>query len=123
MNIAEKVSKDPHRQKKRLIMSRNDYMVEEENKAFYQVEYNLIASSLSSICEGARVAHNVINRMTGVNDSNTPEHLRNTQIFIEAFKAAHKAYGKPEAVIVALVDTGSSLFDHIFMQDDLELSG
>lgn len=104
-------------------MSRNDYMVEEDNGAFYQVEYNLIAASLGSISQGAREVHNSINSMTRVEDSNFPSHLDNNKVFVDAFKAAHKAYGNPDAVIVSLVDTGSSVFDHIFMFEDLELSG
>ena len=104
-------------------MSRNDYMVEEENNAFYQVEYNLIAASLGSMSQGAREVHNTLNSMTGVDDSNHPRHIQNNEAFVEGFKAAHKYYGKPNAVIVSLVDVGSNVFDHMFMLEDLEVSG
>jgi Eukaryotic glutathione synthase, ATP binding domain len=75
IKIADNVINYPHRQKKRLTMSRNDYMVEEENNAFYQVEYNLIAASLGSMSQGAREVHNTLNSMTGVEDSNYPRHI------------------------------------------------
>jgi hypothetical protein len=42
---------------------------------------------------------------------------------VEGFKAAHISYGKPDAVIVSLVDVGNNVFDHIFMLEDLEVSG
>ena len=123
VKIANSVHSYPHRQTKRLIMSRNDFMVEEENNAFYQVEYNLIAAALGPISQGGRKVHTLLNVLTKEEDSNEPLDLKNSQCFIEAFKCAHKAYGNPDAVIVAIKDNGNSLFDHLFMIEELLLSG
>ena len=98
-------------------------MVEEENNAFFQVEYNLIASSLGPICQGARKVHTTLNGITDSIKSNSPLNLDNTEPFIKAFKAAHKAYGKKEAIIVSIADNGTNKFDQLFPIEDLALAG
>jgi hypothetical protein len=65
LKIAENVKDYPFRQKARLQMARNDFMIEEENNKFYQVEYNLIASGMGPICEEAHKVHKILNDMTG----------------------------------------------------------
>ena len=121
--IAENVYNAPHRQKLRLTMSRNDYMVEEENDAYFQVEYNLIAASLGPLCERTRKVHRIINSMTESSDANVPSVLNNSHTFIDALKAAVKAYGKKNAVIVTVADNGTNLFDHLYPFEELALAG
>lgn len=113
LRITKKVYDYPHRQQKSLIMARNDYMLEEENDRFFQVEFNLIAASLGPVCEGTRKVHRTINQLTNTPDSDLPQSLApNTEEFIKAFKAAHKAYGKKEAVIVMVMgENENSKFD------------
>lgn len=121
--IATKVYNAPFRQKLRLIMARNDYMIEESNGAFYQVEYNLIAASLGPLCQKTRKVHKTLNHLTESKDLNVPASLNNTEPFIQAFKSAVEAYGKKNAVIVAIADNGTNIFDHLFPFEDLEASG
>lgn len=121
--IAESVYNAPFRQKLRLTMSRNDYMVEEQNDTYFQVEYNLIAASLGPLCEKTRKVHKVINSLTESSDSNIPSVLNNAHPFIDALKAAVKTYGKKNAVIVTVADNGTNLFDHLYPFEELELSG
>ena len=124
LRIAKNVHDYPHRQQKKLIMARNDYMIEEENSKFFQVEFNLIASSLGPICQGARTVHTQINQMLKSEDSNNPENLNlNTEAFVDAFKAAHKAYGVKDAIIVNVNEYGTNLFDQMFPVDDLLAEG
>jgi len=122
-DIAKRVFKYKHRQPKRLLMSRNDYMIDEEKDEFYQVEYNLVAASLGPICQGARRVHTQINAMTKTSDTNNPLELNNTKPFIEAFKAAYKAYNKPQSIIVVIADYGNNLFDHLFPFEEIQLAG
>ena len=104
-------------------MARNDYMIEEENNEFYQVEYNLFAASLGPICQGARKVHTLINNMSNSDDCNIPASLDNSTPFIDALKAAHQAYGKEDAIIVNISDYGNNLFDHLFPIEALNEAG
>jgi hypothetical protein len=103
-------------------MARNDFMFEEETGDFYQVEFNLFAASLGSICEGTRKVHRALNALTG-RRLGDPEKLENTSEFLKALVAGHKAYGNPDAVILMLTDCGSNVFDKNVYLDELALQG
>ena len=123
LKIANAVYDAPHRSKKRLIMARNDFMADEAKNEFFQVEFNLIASSLFSICQGAREVHNITNSLTeGKVDAGLK--LDTIRKYTEALRAGFKAYGNPEAVVVIVIDPlESNLFDGFAMHDELALEG
>jgi glutathione synthase len=95
----------------RFAISRNDYMIEPDSN-FYQVEFNLIASSLGPISQRHRLALQAIDRDFETTDKSlTPVDEDNEKFLADSLAAAHAAYGVPEAIIVLVCAQEKNVFD------------
>ena len=89
--------------KGRLILCRNDFMIDHIDGAPKQVEVNLMAASLGLLSEGTRKAHQVLNQLTG-KTKGLPSEIDNMQKFADAIKTAHCLFGNNEAVVVIVTE-------------------
>lgn len=99
---------------KKLLISRNDFIREGEDGIF-QVEYNMIASSLGPISERHDA---VMTRMEyDFRDVKLPKQEviyneeKNEDFLVEGLKAGHEAYGNPDAMIVMVCGEEKNVLD------------
>ena len=103
-SISQSVNSDPKKQSKgRLILCRNDYMIDQVDGVPKQVEVNLMAASLGMLSEGTRKTHQVLNQLTG-RPKGSPLELDDMARFADAIKTAHTLYQKEEAVVVIVTE-------------------
>jgi len=117
LDIAEKVYDDPHRSKARLLIARNDYMIEKTEKGLipYQVEFNLIASGMGPINEQVQKVHQILNLRTKKADYLADQRLNTTEELTKGLIAAHNFYGVKNAIIVVInKSTDKNIFDQMF---------
>jgi glutathione synthase len=114
--------------KYRYAISRNDFMVQDDGR-FYQVEFNLIASSLGPI--SGRHYHSISRICTKFGDlpsphskaSSFPSTGENEDFLIQSMLAAHKVYGNPKAILVYVCGREKNVFDIFSPAKRLEEEG
>ena len=106
--IGEKVVNNETHSKIKLLLARNDFMVDEANSKATQVEFNLIASGLGILSEYHKTFSKTLEKMIGnkqeKKESNDNWSLKTKEMFFTAFKEAYNIYGNSDAVIVYIVD-------------------
>lgn len=124
-NIIRKVKDSKIKQGLKLAISRNDVMLQGDQ--FYQVEFNLIASSLGPISQRHSQALGRLNSIFG--DSKEQEKLseaqlsNNEEFLFKAMKDTYEAYGNPKAVIVMVARKEKNVFDQYAPQTLLLQAG
>lgn len=112
----------------RYAISRNDFMVQEDSR-FFQVEFNLIASSLGPI--SGRHYHSISRISTKFGDQPSPHSKKasfpstgeNEDFLIQSMLAAHRAYGNPKAILVYVCGREKNVFDIFSPAKRLEEEG
>ena len=113
--IAEKVIKNNTHSKYKLLLARNDFMVDEENEKAIQVEFNLIASGLGILSQYHKTFAQTLEKMIGEKKEDHNQikenwNLKTKEMFFTAFKEAFNLYGDSNAIIVYIVDEGQNTF-------------
>jgi len=97
----------------KLLLARNDFMVDEDSSKATQVEFNLIASGLGILSEYHKTFAKTLEKMIGSPEEKKKEdnwNLKTKEMFFTAFKEAYNMYGNSNAVIVYIVDQGQNTF-------------
>ena len=115
-SIIRKTKGNKNTTSKKCSITRNDVMVQDDGR-FFQVEFNMIASSLGPISEKH---HHSLNRIAKIfGDKPSPftdkdeltSAVDNLDFVTKSLIATHKSYGNPDAIIVFLCGKEKNVFD------------
>jgi hypothetical protein len=117
LEVSRNQKKKGFKQSIQLGLTRNDFMFDESEGKFFQVEFNTIAASF--VCIGSKIAefHSHVDRIFGIGKkvvANNP-----LDGFVNAFQLAFQLYGSRGVVLFVVIKDEKNLFDQTGIELEL----